>query len=84
MKERIFGPYIIEVDGDHAMIRRVDGAPVEPTFYEMQHMKCVAFGGRATAIEVFPDSRDLVDGENQRHLWEMDKAIVPNLCERRS
>ena len=74
-----FGDYTIELQDDqsspknrHAVIRRKDGGKVDPTFYEMQHMKCLAFGGRATAIEVFPDSRKLVDGQNQRHLWLVD------------
>lgn len=76
---RKFGPYLIEVEGDHATIRREDNSPVEPTFYEMQHMKCMAFGGPGVAIEVFPAARDLIDGQNQRHLWRVEYDSVPNL-----
>ncbi len=76
---RRFGPYEIERDGNQATIRRLDGAPVEPTFYELQHMKSLAFGGPATAIEVFPAAVDLVDGQNQRHLWLVEHESVPNL-----
>lgn len=75
-----FGPFEVErVTEDHAIIRRHDGLPPEPTFYEMQHMKCVVFGGRATAVEVFPDVRELVDGQNQRHLWRVERDVFPNL-----
>jgi hypothetical protein len=79
MNERKFGPYLIDVTGKHCTIRREDNGPVEPTFYEMQHMKCMAFGGPATAVEIFPAARDLIDGQNQRHLWQVDKDSVPNL-----
>ena len=87
MEDILFGDYTIELQNEeaegwvkkqrspenrHAVIRRKDGGKVDPTFYEMQHMKCLAFGGRATAIEVFPDSRKLIDGQNQRHLWLVD------------
>jgi hypothetical protein len=75
-----FGPYTIDVDGDHATIWRTDDAKVEPTFYEMQHMKSLAFGGAERAVEVFPRSSDLVDGQNQRHLWRVPEGFeVPNL-----
>lgn len=77
--ERHFGPYIVEVTGNHAVIRREDGGPCEPSFYEMQHLKCMAFGGPAVGVEVFPAIRHLVDGQNQRHLWNVDPATVPNL-----
>lgn len=77
--ERRFGPYLIEVIGNHATIWREDLKPVEPTFYEMQYMKDLAFGGCATAVEVFPSHRNLVDGAHQRHLWEVDEKQVPNL-----
>ncbi len=80
---RVFGPYVVQFeDESHVVIRREDGAPVEPTFYEMQHMKSLAFSGPATAIEVYPAARDLVDGANQRHLWRVERDSVPNLRER--
>jgi hypothetical protein len=78
-QERQFGPYLLEVDGDHAVIRRADDQPVEPGWYELQHMKCLAFGAQATAVEVFPASHDLVDGQHQRHLSRVERSTVPNL-----
>lgn len=79
MKTLSFGPYMIEVDADHAVIYREDGEWFTPTFYELQHIKCLAFGGDQWAIEVFPAARDLVDGQQQRHLWRVDRNLVPNL-----
>lgn len=80
--ERTFGPYLVwRQSDDHAVIRRQDGGPVEPTFYEMQHMKNMAFGGTAWAVEVFPPHRHLVDGEHQRHLWQVARGTVPDLSE---
>jgi hypothetical protein len=80
MRDKRFGPYLVEVENEkHAVIRREDDQPVEPTFYEMQHIKCIAFGGPATAVEILPSSRDLIDGQNQRHLWKVERDSVPNL-----
>jgi len=77
---RRFGPYLLDMEQpDHAVISRSDGETVDSTFYEMQHMKDLAFGGPATAVEVYPAHRDLVDGQHQRHLWRMDRENVPNL-----
>jgi len=81
MKTRSFGCYEVEVDGDHAIITRLDGGPPQPTFYEMQHMKCEAFGADRWAVEAFPAARNLVDGQNQRHLWAVERGSVPNLAE---
>jgi hypothetical protein len=77
-----FGEYRIDVEKDHAVISAKHfekNQPVNPTFYEMQHMKCVAFGGTSVAVEVFPSHRDLVDGQHQRHLWKVNRDSVPNL-----
>ncbi len=78
-----FGPYTIAWNVNepaHAVIRRADGAPPEPTWYEMQHMKCIAFGSHARAVEVYPAQADLYDTANMRHLWCVPEAIqVPNL-----
>lgn len=77
-----FGKYYIERHNEkHAVISSIEGGDVEvnPSFYEMQHIKSIAFGGRAVAVEVFPDQTELVDGQNHRHLWLMEKEAVPNL-----
>ena len=79
-----FGPYEVSIDSKrpfHAVIRRMDGAPPEPTFYELQHMKSLAFGSEAIAVEVFPRAGDLKDTANQRHLWSVPSQVrVPNLA----
>jgi hypothetical protein len=78
-----FGPYTVSIDAanpEHAVIRRADGAPPEPTWYELQHMKCLAFGSHARAVEVFPAQAELYDTANMRHLWAVPaKVLVPNL-----
>jgi len=79
-KEVTFGNYTIKRETQaHAIIRHKSEEAAEPTFYEMQYMKNIAFGGDSVAIEVFPIQNDLVDGQNQRHLWLMDYDSVPNL-----
>jgi hypothetical protein len=68
--EREFGPYCFdERDSGHLEIRRADGSPAEPGWYELQTMARMAWGQPALAIEIFPPSRELVDGAHQRHLW---------------
>lgn len=79
MNEIRYRCYLIEVDGNHCVIRREDDLPVNPTFYEMYAIKNMAFGNEATAIEVFPSTSNLVDSQNQRHLWSMEDDAVPNL-----
>ena len=80
-KLQTFGPYKIEVlNTNHCIICRSDGEPTNPTFYELQHMKCLAFGGDQIAVEIFPKMEQLIDGQNYRHLWLVpDKLLVPNL-----
>ena len=74
-----FGPYTVSIDQkqpDHAVIRRADGLPPEPTWYEIQHMKCLAFGSHARAVEVFPAQSKLYDTANMRHLWAVPDHIL--------
>jgi hypothetical protein len=79
-----FGPYTVALDAahpGHGVIRRADGFPPEPTWYEMQHMARMLWGSHAVAVEVFPRSDNLVDTANMRHLWEVPSAIMaPNLA----
>jgi hypothetical protein len=73
-----FGPYTVSIDAehpDHAVIRRADGMPPEPTWYELQHMKCLAFGSHARAVEIFPSMSMLFDTANMRHLWLVPDVI---------
>jgi hypothetical protein len=85
-QEVSFGDYLVSLEANnHAIIRhKVTDEDVQPSFYEMQIMKCIAFGGDAAAIEIFPKQRDLFDGQNQRHLWKMDVNEFPvNTYQRR-
>lgn len=79
-----FGPYTVSIDTNspgHAVVRRADGAPPEPTWYEMQHMARIAWGSHAWAVEMFPPASELVDTANMRHLWLVPDSIeVPNLA----
>lgn len=73
-----FGPYTVSIDvnhPDHAVIRRVDGMPPQPTWYELQNMKGIAFGSHARAVEVFPENAALYDTANMRHLWCVPSTI---------
>lgn len=75
---KAFGPYTVSIDAyhpDHAVIRRADGQPPEPTWYELQHMKELAFGSHVRAVEVFPEADKLYDTANMRHLWRLPAEI---------
>lgn len=76
----MFGDYIVDVEKNHATISHNDGTEPQPTFYELQCIKNQAFGGAAVVVEVFPANRDLIDGQHQRHLWEVNPEGVPNLA----
>jgi hypothetical protein len=77
--ERQFGNYLIDLESErHAVIRNINvDDDVQPTFYEMQLLKCIAFGGDASAVEIYPRQCDLFDGQNQRHLWRIDINEFP-------
>jgi hypothetical protein len=77
--ERQFGNYLISLESNkHAIIRHVNiDEDVQPTFYEMQILKCIAFGGDSIAVEIYPRQKDLFDGQNQRHLWKIELDEFP-------
>lgn len=79
IRRELFGPFLIDVVGNHATITRTDKAPPQPNFYEFQHIKSLAFGGSAVAVEIYPRQEELVDGQHQRHLWCVEPETVPNL-----
>ncbi len=82
--DHAFGPYLVQVRGAHAVITRTDGEPPEPTWYELQHMKSLAWGSYARAVEVFPAQTHLYDTRNKRHLWLVpDGLTLPCLLEGR-
>lgn len=77
--ERKFGNYLIDLESErHAVIRSINADDdIQPTFYEMQMLKCIAFGGDGIAVEIYPRQKDLFDGQNQRHLWKIDIEEFP-------
>ena len=81
-QEVSFGDYLISLEANnHAIIRhKVTDEDVQPSFYEMQTMKCIAFGGDAAAIEIFPKQRDLFDGRNQL-LDALKNMLMSQDCE---
>ncbi len=49
---------------------------------ELQHIKNLAFGAEATAVEIFPPMSQLVNIKNIRHLWlVLPDCKLPNLRE---
>ncbi len=80
----VFGPYLIAVDDrwcpagvlGHVWVKRADGQPAEPTFYEWQMIKCLAFGSHARAVEIFPAQNKLYDTGNFRHLWDLPSGVA--------
>jgi hypothetical protein len=77
--ERTFGPYLLnEEDPGHLVVRRCDGEPAEPSWYELQTMARMAWGQGALAVEIFPPGRELVDGQHQRHLWLVPADMAPS------
>lgn len=77
--ERDFGPYHLQRCEAHMVITRHDEFPVEPTFWEMQHMKCMMFGGPEAAVEIFPPMKELFDGANYRHIWGIGCQNMANI-----
>ena len=52
----------------HITIARKDGAPVE-SWYDLWNIKNHITGNESLGIEVYPPRKDLIDGENQRHIF---------------
>ena len=68
--ELVLGAYVAEEQNPgHIVVRRLDGQPCDPTWYELWRIKNLVAGTGATAIEIFPATDALVDGENHRHLF---------------
>lgn len=79
-EERPFGPYLLGLeDPDHLVVRRADGEPAEPGWYEMWVMTRMAWGAQAMVIEIFPPALRLVDGQNQRHFWRVPEHFAADL-----
>jgi hypothetical protein len=60
----------------HLMIRRHDNKMTD-SWREKQKIKNTIMGEGFTAIEVYPDVRDLVDEANMAHLWVLHEKELP-------
>lgn len=49
-------------------VARKDGNPVE-SWYDLWNIKNHVTGDESLGIEVYPPRKDLIDGENQRHIF---------------
>lgn len=58
----------------HLWIRRHDGQP--PIWREMQRIKDELVGPLRTAVEVFPNTYELVDVAPMYHLWVLPEAVA--------
>lgn len=52
-------------------IARKDDSEVE-SWYDMWNIKNQLFGEDTNAIEIYPSRQNLIDGQNQRHLFLLD------------
>lgn len=52
-------------------ISRKDDKPIE-SWYDIWNIKNQILGYDTTAIEIYPSVDDLIDGQNQRHLFILD------------
>lgn len=60
----------------HITVARKDNKPVN-NWYDLWNIKNQLAGEDATAIEIYPARNDLIDGQNQRHLFVLPKYICP-------
>ena len=65
--------YIIweEEEFNQLTITRKDGRPPE-SWYDLWNIKNEIWGEATLAIEIYPRREDLIDGQNQRHLFKLD------------
>ncbi len=73
-----WGPYVVRVDPtneSHAIITRADDMPPDPSWQELQHMKTLAFGSHARAVELYPETTKIIDTANMRHLWRLPDSL---------
>ena len=63
----------------HLSIRRKDKQPYNPDWKTLQRISNKFFGCNSYSIEIFPAKDDIVDNNNCRHLWKIDKDKIPNL-----
>ena len=74
---RAFGDYDLHMRAaGHLVISRADGRPAEPGWWQLQLMARIAWDNAALAIEIFPPAEEVIDGQNQRHLWLVPEDLV--------
>lgn len=59
------------IDNHQLTISRKDNEKVE-SWYDLWNIKNQIFGDYVTAVEIYPSRNDLIDGQNQRHLFILD------------
>lgn len=64
----------------HLAVSSLSG--IRPTWHEMQRMKNELAGEDATAVEVYPPQRELVDGADMFHLWVLPGPLPFSLSRR--
>jgi hypothetical protein len=48
---------------------------IRPTFHEMQRIKNELAGNDATAIEIYPPQRELIDAADMFHIWVLPAGL---------
>lgn len=64
----------------HIRIHRVDDEPI-CNWMDIQDIKNQLIGYRKAAIQVFPESDDMINKGNTYHIWAWDGIETPNLKE---
>ncbi len=72
--------WVGDLPGQLTIHREDEGT--ERHWYDLQGIKNFFFGRDSIAVEIFPKHKDLVDGQNQTHLWKIPSEnhhLLPNL-----
>jgi len=56
-------------------VARKDNRPVQ-SWYDLWNIKNLIAGEEMTAIEIYPARSDLIDGQNQRHLFILPDEFI--------
>lgn len=54
-------------------VKRKDDKPIE-SWYDLWNIKNKVWGENITAIEIYPSRNNLIDGQNQRHLFKIKNS----------
>lgn len=71
------GNYLVDATRGHIVVWREDNMPVEgpQAWYDLWTIKNAVWGDGIVAVEIYPARSDLVDGQNQRHLWRVEEDM---------